>query len=109
MYGFDEGSIIQDISEIKKKLAILLENGAINNMQSRQIIGRITATSSLNQVLDGATFIIEAMSEDAQLKNSLFIDLDKKCRPEVRNNTGCYVNLWCGIFEYFLNQSCQSL
>lgn len=83
MYGFDEGNVTQGLSEIKKKLGILLENRVINNLQSRQIIDRITATSSLNYALDSATFIIEAIPEDAQLKNLLFIDLDKKCRPEV--------------------------
>jgi 3-hydroxybutyryl-CoA dehydrogenase len=64
-------------------LNTLLENGLITEDQFNQIPGRISGTDSLNQVVQGATFIVECIPEDLDLKIKLFQVLGDMCSADI--------------------------
>ncbi|MDO8991904.1 MAG: 3-hydroxyacyl-CoA dehydrogenase NAD-binding domain-containing protein [Daejeonella sp.] len=83
MYGVDTNDIQNGMSGVTDKLNTLLKNELITKDQLSQILKNITATSSLSEAVDGATFIIECIPEVLELKNDLFRKLDQMCGEEV--------------------------
>lgn len=83
MYGVDTNDIQNGLSGVTDKLDTLLKNDLITRDQLSQILKNITGTSSLSEVVDGATFIIECIPEVLELKNDLFRKLDQMCGEEV--------------------------
>jgi 3-hydroxybutyryl-CoA dehydrogenase len=83
MYGLNEQDSSNGLAGISRKLQVLLANDLITENQTREILDRIKVTNSIDDSISGATFIIETIPEDIQLKNNLFLDLDKKCSPDV--------------------------
>jgi len=47
------------------------------------IVERINTTIDLSEACEGANFVFEAVFEDLELKQNLFVDLDKFCPPDV--------------------------
>lgn len=83
MYGVDTIDIQNGILGVADKLKTLLKNDLITSDQEDQILNRIKGTDSLSEAVDGATFIIECIPEVLELKNDLFIKLDKMCSEDV--------------------------
>lgn len=59
-----------------------VEKGKLKAEEKDAILGRIKATTDMDQLKD-VDFVIEAVIEDLELKKSVFKELDQLCRPEV--------------------------
>jgi 3-hydroxybutyryl-CoA dehydrogenase len=66
---------------IEKSLARFAEKGAMTAEQQQEIRGRLTGTTSLEDLAD-CDLIIEAIVENLDLKRETFRRLDELCKPE---------------------------
>lgn len=69
-------------SAIEKSLGRMIAREEIRLEEQEAILGRIEGTTSLND-LAKADFVVEAVTEDEELKLQIFHDPDKFCRGEV--------------------------
>ncbi|WP_018661964.1 3-hydroxyacyl-CoA dehydrogenase family protein [Heyndrickxia acidiproducens] len=83
MKGMDQADIERGLSGIKKKLDTLIDNSIIKEADRTEIQRRISTMTSLEDAVDGATFVIEAAPEDLKLKQDLYQQLDRLCGPSV--------------------------
>jgi 3-hydroxybutyryl-CoA dehydrogenase len=65
---------------IERSLAKLVEKGALSKADRDAALGRISFTTDLG-ALDDAGIVIEAVTEDLELKNALWRELDGRCPP----------------------------
>jgi len=86
--GFE--TVVKEVSDdliakgfggIEKSLARFAEKGAITTEQQQQIRGRLSGTTSFEQLAD-CDIIIEAIIENLDEKRSTYSQLDKLCKPE---------------------------
>ena len=83
MYGIDQKDVQNGLLAVKAKLKTLFEKDLIMHNQQDQILEKITGTDSLSEAVSGATFIIECIPENLELKNDLFVKLDEMCNEGV--------------------------
>lgn len=67
-------------SNIEKSLARAVEKGKLAAEERDAVLGRINFTTSLEDLRE-CDIIIEAVTEDIELKNSMFRTLDQVCAP----------------------------
>lgn len=86
--GFD--TVVKEVSEdliakgfggIEKSLAKFAEKGTITGEQQKDIRGRLSGTTSFNDLAD-CDVIIEAIIENLDEKRSTYKQLDEICKPE---------------------------
>ena len=86
--GFE--TVVKEVSEeliakgfggIEKSLAKFAEKGTITGAQQRDIRGRLSGTTSFEQLAD-CDIIIEAIIENLEEKRSTYRQLDGLCKPE---------------------------
>lgn len=86
--GFD--TVVKEVSEdlitkgfggIEKSLARFAEKGTITTDQQTEIRGRLSGTTSFNDLAD-CDIIIEAIIENLDEKRSTYKQLDELCKPE---------------------------
>ena len=68
------------LSAIDKSLQRDLDKGRLSAEQKAEIIGRISVTTEL-EALSQASFVIEAVTEDLNVKSELFKSLDRITQP----------------------------
>ena len=76
-----EEFIKKGFSGIEKSLAKFAEKGTITSEQQGQIRGRLSGTTSFEQLAD-CDIIIEAIIENLEDKRSTYSQLDAICKPE---------------------------
>lgn len=66
----------------------LVEKGKMSEEEAKSVLARIKTSTSLESLKD-ADFVIEAVTEKAELKKKIFAQLDKLCKPEtvIASNT----------------------
>jgi 3-hydroxybutyryl-CoA dehydrogenase len=69
------------VGTIDASLKRLIKKGALTAEQEREILSRIATTTDIN-TLASLDFVIEAASENVDLKLKLFADLDRVCKPD---------------------------
>jgi 3-hydroxybutyryl-CoA dehydrogenase len=69
------------VKTIRANLDRMIKKGTLTAEAAEEVPGRITATSSIDAAGD-ASIVVEAASEQAELKFSLFERLDHVCGPE---------------------------
>lgn len=86
--GFE--TVVKEVSEdliargfggIEKSLAKFAEKGTITSDQQKEIRGRLSGTTSFNELAD-CDIIIEAIIENLDEKRSTYRQLDELCKPE---------------------------
>src|SRR4029079_9834809 len=86
--GFE--TVVKEVSDdliakgfggIEKSLARFAEKGTITTEQQQQIRGRLSGTTSFEQLAD-CDIIIEAIIENLDEKRITYSQLDKLCKPE---------------------------
>jgi len=86
--GFE--TVVKEVSEdliargfggIEKSLAKFAEKGTITSDQQKDIRGRLSGTTSFNELAD-CDVIIEAIIENLDEKRSTYQQLDELCKPE---------------------------
>jgi enoyl-CoA hydratase/3-hydroxyacyl-CoA dehydrogenase len=91
MVDTQEAFVQKGVSTIKKMLAQGVERKIFTERQVEEILGRLTATTDMNQVAD-ADLVIEAVFEDKAVKTEVFKKLDAVCQPKtiLATNTSSY-------------------
>lgn len=79
MFGRSEESIARGFNSIYKILKTCEEHGLISPMQNSEIASKIKGVSTIEEAAQDADFVIEAVSEDLSVKQSIFSTLDKLC------------------------------
>jgi len=67
---------------INSSLDTMLEAGFVNREQIQAALGRITATTSLEEAVKEADMAIETVAEDKEAKKEIFTQLDGICPPK---------------------------
>jgi len=77
-----ENALKNGMATIEKNLGRQVKKGTITEQQMTETLSRISPTTNLN---DGANcdFVVEAVSENKELKFKIFAELDQLVRPEV--------------------------
>jgi len=78
----DQGQLDKGMGFMKKLLQKNVDKGKITAEQKDQTLEKITTSTDLSS-FSSVDFVIEAVSENLQLKNTLFEQLSKITRPEV--------------------------
>jgi 3-hydroxybutyryl-CoA dehydrogenase len=74
--------LAQAISQVRKNLTFLAENGIGKAEDIEPAVKRIATTRSLKEAVSKADFIVEAVSEKLDLKQQLFREAENFCSPE---------------------------
>ncbi|MGM0778047.1 MAG: 3-hydroxyacyl-CoA dehydrogenase family protein [Bacillota bacterium] len=83
MQGISDADLEQGWTNMLKKLEVMLNNGILSESEAGHIQENIKMTVSVEEAVQGATFVIEAVPENIQLKIDLFKRLDTLCDPDV--------------------------
>jgi 3-hydroxybutyryl-CoA dehydrogenase len=83
MQGISDADLEQGWTNMLKKLEVMLNNGILSESEAGHIQENIKMTVSVEEAVEGATFVIEAVPENIQLKIDLFKRLDILCAPDV--------------------------
>jgi 3-hydroxybutyryl-CoA dehydrogenase len=96
MYGLNQADLTKGLAGIKNKLIGLSHHGLISSQEIEVIQARISTSQSIDDTVDGSSFVIECIPEDLSLKQQLFNHLDKICAPDVilaTNTSGLSLSL----------------
>lgn len=83
MQGMDEADLERAEKGLHEKLQLLCDNGLVSEGDKQQIRNRIRTTTSVEEAVDGATFVIEAIPENLALKQDFYQRLDDLCGSDV--------------------------
>ena len=77
-----EGKVLKRaVPRIKKSLDVFTKRGLIKKKDVKAILSRISLSKSLNEAVENADFVVEAIVEDLAKKQDLFQILDGLCPP----------------------------
>lgn len=76
---------------IRINLKLFVDNDLISADQVEPALAKINTTTSLKQAAVEADYVVEAISENLALKQSIFQELDKTCRPDTILSTNTSV------------------
>ena len=75
-----DDALARGLATIKKNLERMEKKAAISHQQSAETLGRITTNTSLEAAKD-AELVVEAVSENPDVKYKIFTALDRLCPP----------------------------
>ncbi len=77
------------LSLISHALDTMIQAGSLTRKQKPSIMERINAVERLNEAVDGADLIVEAVVENSQIKQKIFAEIDKTAPGEaiIASNT----------------------
>lgn len=78
----DEQMLEQALDNIRANLSLLVENELISPEEVDPALAKIQITTSLDEAAGQADYVVEAVSENMELKQSIFKKLDAICRPD---------------------------
>ncbi|MDD5205375.1 MAG: 3-hydroxybutyryl-CoA dehydrogenase [Desulfobacterales bacterium] len=81
MSDVKEEFVQRGLSTISKSLDRLVKKGTLQEADKQSVLGRIRGTTSLGDMA-GADYVVEAATENEDLKLQIFRDLDKICKPD---------------------------
>jgi 3-hydroxybutyryl-CoA dehydrogenase len=70
------------VENVRANLTLLAKNGIGKAEDIEPAIGRITTTPDLKKAVSGASFVVEAVAEQLDLKQKLFQEMDILCPPD---------------------------
>lgn len=77
----EQDFVDQGLAKIEKNLARSVQKERISAAEKDAVSGRITGTTELSKLAD-ADLVVEAITEQMEIKKSVFQDLDELCSPE---------------------------
>ncbi|CDQ18999.1 3-hydroxybutyryl-CoA dehydrogenase [Halobacillus karajensis] len=83
LYGLNEDVLNQGWNDMMDKADVLIKHHMINSHELEKIKSRVITTVSIEHAVEQATFVIEAIPEDINLKKNLFKELDQLCNTSV--------------------------
>lgn len=88
-YGFsvtlidiEKAQLEKGLSTIEKNMDRMIQKGILTERQKQESLKRIILSDSMQEGLIGADLVIEAATENQEIKLSIFKDLDKFCKPD---------------------------
>lgn len=89
MYATGAEDIRRAKEGIYQKLRTMVDNGMFSGEEAGLINDRISISDNLEQTVDGASFIVEAIPENLELKQSFYVRLEKLLGPDavIASNT----------------------
>jgi 3-hydroxybutyryl-CoA dehydrogenase len=78
MYDVDGSMLEKGLEGIKKRTSRLVEKGTLNSADAEAVVARILTVKDAEQLAD-ADLVIEAASENVEIKKSIFKQLDAVC------------------------------
>lgn len=82
IYARRQEVLPQAVEKIRSNLTMMAEKGLGSKSGVKQAISRIKTTTDLREAASGAHLVIECVSENLELKQKFFQDLDQICSPE---------------------------
>jgi 3-hydroxybutyryl-CoA dehydrogenase len=76
-----EAALEKGITTITKNLDRQVQKGSLTEAQKSETLARITAHTSIDEKLYDRDLVVEAASENFQIKSSVFRQLDQFCQP----------------------------
>ncbi|QNI35830.1 3-hydroxyacyl-CoA dehydrogenase family protein [Edaphobacter albus] len=76
------GKLTTVIDQVRSNLTAMAEYDLIDATEIPQILSRISLTTDLAEACSNASVVIETITESRQLKQDLFVQLDRLCPPE---------------------------
>jgi 3-hydroxybutyryl-CoA dehydrogenase len=70
------------LQNIRLNLSIMAQKGVVLESEIDTVISRIKTTTNMAEAASEAQLVIEAVTENLELKQKLFQDLDRLCSPE---------------------------
>jgi len=83
LYGVDSADVARGRNGIAEKVQTLHQHGLLEEKEIGALFDRIETMTSIEEATEGASFIIEAIPEDLELKQALFKQLDESCAENV--------------------------
>ncbi|AZO94432.1 3-hydroxybutyryl-CoA dehydrogenase [Halocella sp. SP3-1] len=77
----EQDFVDQGLAKIEKNLARSVQKERISAAEKDAVSGRITGTTELSKLAD-ADLVVEAITEQMEIKKRVFQDLDELCSPE---------------------------
>jgi 3-hydroxybutyryl-CoA dehydrogenase len=81
LFDLNEVALKESVEKIRSKLAFLSESGIGFAEDMESAIQRIRLGSSLKKTIAGARFVVEAVTENLAIKQSLFEKMERHCSP----------------------------
>lgn len=81
LVDLDENILEYAIRGIRKNLELMAEHDVIAPEDIDAAIDRVTTTTNMEKGVDGADFVLEAVVENLEVKQDLFMNLDRICPP----------------------------
>jgi len=82
IYARRQEVLPEAIGKIRANLSVMAKKGMGSEDEIEPAISRIKTTTDLNEAATSAQLIIECVSENLELKQQFFHDLDQMCPPE---------------------------
>lgn len=83
VYGINEQDLANANKGLTQKLAVMADNGLFDENEAQEIRSRIRFTTSSEEAIQHATFILEVVPEKLQLKRDLYKQLESLVDPSV--------------------------
>lgn len=83
VYGINEQDLENADEGLDNKIQVMVDNGLFDAADGRRIKNGIAFSTSLEEVVEGSTFIIEVIPEVLQLKKDMYRKLESFVGPEV--------------------------
>ena len=77
-----EEILLKAIENIRSNLSTMVQKGVSSESEIDCIISRIKTTTNMAEAVSEAQLVIEAVTENLELKQKVFQDLDRLCSPE---------------------------
>ncbi len=78
----NEASLQKGIATIGKNLDRQVSKGQLTEEQKNETLARITAKAQIDEALSAVSLVVEAASENFEIKASIFRQLDAICNPD---------------------------
>lgn len=81
LYDISDDQLHNAREQIGKNLKLLAEHGIIEHSSISETLQRIQTTTELSSAVETADYVVEAVTENLQLKQQIFEKIDKLCQP----------------------------
>jgi 3-hydroxybutyryl-CoA dehydrogenase len=70
------------VENVRANLRLLSDNGIGTKEEIEPVISRINTVKNIEEAVSGADFVIEAVSENLELKQNIFREIETYCKPD---------------------------
>ncbi|MCA1030864.1 3-hydroxyacyl-CoA dehydrogenase family protein [Bacillus timonensis] len=80
LYDISESALSKGMKTIEKSLSRFVKAGHVDEETAKQIFSRISPSTNLEEAVQYADLVIEAVPENLELKKNVFKELDQYCK-----------------------------